>query len=429
MPAPRPRAELLRRWLSRLVALVLLLSGLLAPPAALAGEAASAASPGAAASAASRPDAEATAEPLAPHDQPRIDGRRLELPRVPESFNTYEGGWVRFAYSPSVRQRVQALIGEADAFRDRLAAQLGQRVLGEVHVFVARTPGEMATFAPEGAPFPDYAAGVAYPSIGLVLLTISPVYASAHHDLAEVFRHELAHVALHDAVLGAHVPRWFNEGYAVNASGERAVDRLQAVWTATVAGTLIPLDRLDRSFPGDPAGVSLAYAQSAEVVRFLSRQQDAERFASTVARVRAGEPFPSAVRDAYGVDLGSLEHDWRQDAAKRYTFWPVFFSGSVIWFGALGLFVWGWKRRRDRAKVTLARWEVEEAAEEARVARSRAVSAVHARADGGPTRVHIVFPRGMEAGEPPLPPEAAVLPPPESAVPKVEYEGDWHTLH
>jgi ribosomal protein L21E len=77
----------------------------------------------------------------------------------------------------------------------------------------------------------------------------------------------------------------------------------------------------------------------------------------------------------------------------------------------MGLFVAGWRRRKLRTKATLRRWEEEESREQAL---SRASS--H---EG--QRVHIVLARSM--------PQQMPMPPPETEVPKVQHEGQWHTLH
>jgi hypothetical protein len=372
--------------------------------------------------AAQTPEAErAPAEPevhAPPGDAPHLDPA-LALPAPPAGFNTHEGGWIRFAYEPGVRERVQPLILHADEIRAEMVQRFGRPVLNHVTVYLARTPLEMATMAPEGAPFPKYASGVAYSSIGFVLLTIFPGDPRAHHDLLEIFRHELAHVALYDAVDGHPVPRWFNEGFAVFASGESSFTRVQTLWTATVADELLPLKRLERTFPSDIAGVSVAYAEAADVVRFLVRREDHERFVSMLGRMRNGSQFDAALRDAYGVDMATLEYEWRDDVSRRYTFWPMLFSGSVVWGGVVGLFFWGWRRRRARDKQTLARWEREEAAEEAEL--RRRMNEARAAAEG---RVHIVLsrnePRPLVEVKPPIP---------EGEVPKIEHDGRWHTLH
>lgn len=352
----------------------------------------------------------------APGDAPRA-GVPLTIPAVPAGFNTFDDGWIRFAYPPEDLHRVERLISASAEVRAELQERLGAPVLARVVVYVARTPKEMATFAPAGAPFPSYAAGVAYSEIGYVLLSQAPVAPGAPHDVLEVFRHELAHVALHDAAGGRHVPRWFNEGFAVQASGESRLVRLQTLASSTVRGSLLGLADLDQTFPADADRASTAYAQAADVVRFLVRKEDSGRFVSLVHRVKRGDAFDSALSDAYGVSTYQLEQEWRRDVARRYSFWPVLFGGSFFWVGAIGLMVWGYGKRRARATATLARWEREEAADDAR--RRLLASAAAA------PRVHIVLAREpVAAAAPTIDP---VLIEPE--VPRVEHDGTWHTLH
>jgi hypothetical protein len=379
---------------------------------------------GAGGSVAAEPDSQSGAETEAPTvplfrtpaDQPRAVGQDLKLPPIPPSFNTRDSGWIHFAYPPSTRERVEPLIHDADKIRAELATRLGQQVLRKVHVRIARTPGEMSTLAPEGAPYPKYASGVAYSEIGLILLTLTPVHPNALDDVGEVFKHELAHVALGDAVGDSRrVPYWFNEGLAVHLSGESSLMRLRTLWSATLSGRLIPLERLDATFPADAIAADLAYAESADVVRFLLRQQERERFPRLIERVHDGQSFATALRDAYGLDFVSLEYEWREEIARKYSFWPVLFSGTIVWLGVLGLFVLAWQKRRRKSKRTLEQWEKEEA---------RAQPGVPAAP--GPARVHIVLP-GQQPAEPELP--AMANAPIEAEVPKVEHEGQWHTLH
>ncbi len=359
------------------------------------------------------PAAEHAAEPESPPpvDAPRARGSHVRLPSVASGFGTYDGGWIRFTFHPSMRERVEPLIAEADRVRQELHERLGQPVLKNVRVDIARTPGEMETLAPVGAPYPAYAEGVAYSEIGLVLLTLNPRHANANYDIKQVFRHELAHIALHDAVGGRDVPRWFNEGFAVLASGETSFDRMSELWTATLADRLLPLAEVERSFPSDESKASIAYAEAVDVVRFLVRRQEAHRFRALVQSLRDGNDLDAATRQAYAVDLVTLEHEWREDVAKRYTFWPVFFSGTAVWGLVLGLFVLGWRKRRKRARATLERWARDEAREDAlRRLREEA-------------RVHIVLSPNAPATPMPHP-----VPEPVE-VPRVQHDGEWHTLH
>jgi Peptidase MA superfamily len=350
----------------------------------------------------------------------------VKMPVAPEGFNTYDGGWLRVAFPASKRHRIQPLIQDADAFRERLRDLFGYDVLNHVVVHVARTTGEMVTLAPEGSPFPQYAEGVAYPGLNLILLTIEPKYPNSAHDLAEVFRHELAHLALNEAVEKQHVPLWLNEGFAIHLSGESSLARMQTLWTATLSETLIPLSHLDRHFPDDIVQTPVAYAESADVVRHLLRTRYSQRFVAMLRRVRGGEPFVRAMSDAYGFEVygvgsNSLEDEWRRDVAKRYSFWPVLFSGSMVWVGALGLFVVGYYRRRKQQRVTLERWAVEEAA-----ADRQAATVLAARAPSA-ARMHIVLAPKEAAPEAVLPEFKRTTR--DVDVPKVEHEGSWHTLH
>jgi len=352
----------------------------------------------------------------------------VQLPPAPEGFNTYDGGWLKVAFPPSVRHRVQPLIHDADAFRMRMRELFGNPVLEQVYLRVARTPGEMATLAPPENPFPKYAEGVAYPGIGLVLLTIEPLHPNSVHDLGEVFQHELAHVALHEALNGRHVPLWLNEGFAIHLSGESSLARMQTLWTATLSETLLPLSQLDWRFPDDLVQTPVAYAESADVVRHLLRTRYNQRFVAMLHRVRGGQPFESAMLDAYGfqvygVGANSLEDEWRREVAKRYSFWPVLFSGSMLWIGVLGLFTVGYFRSRSKQRLTLERWAIEEAAEQRPKVRDPAFAG----------RMHIVL-APKPAPAPASTPEGPMLPEfkkpvSEVEVPKVEHDGSWHTLH
>lgn len=258
--------------------------------------------------------------------------------------------------------------------------------------------------APMGAPPPAYAVAVAYSQLHLVILSLKDPRTFEAPDLAESFRHELAHVALFDAVGGRHVPRWFHEGLAVHLSGEKSLDRFRTLQDATLAKTILPLDQLDGSFPSEPYQVNVAYAQSADFVRYLLRDADRARFASMISYAREGRDFDRALQDAYGTDLRKLEYQWREELNQRFSFLPVLLGGSVVWVVVIGLMAFGWVRRRRQAKVKLAEWEREDAAREAFLA--AAATEEHAADE-----VHDAV--VAQGAKPPM----------------VEHEGRWYTLH
>jgi hypothetical protein len=329
------------------------------------------------------------------------------LPPLPGDFQRIDDGWLVLEFPGSVRERVVPLAREAETFRARLSADLGQPVLEHALVRVARSPEQMAELAPEGAPPPEYAAGVAYPSVHLALLALQAPETWEAPDLVELLGHELTHLALSDAVDGHHVPRWYDEGLAVYESGELWWARDKTLFDATLGKRLLPLADLDRGFPPSGYDVNIAYAESADVVRFLMRDDDRVRFGSLVQRVRGGAAFDRALEDAYGTDVRKLEYQWREEVTHRFGLAPMLAGGGFVWVLISALAVVAWVKRRRRARAKLEQWAREEAEMDALVAAARE--------------------REERAREIPVEEEmpAGSIP----GIPVVEHEGRWYTLH
>jgi hypothetical protein len=348
----------------------------------------------------------------APHDVPTIVAAAKDIPPVPSSYVKKDLGWLQLSYPPSANERVAPIIRDADAVKAELVEALGQPVLERVEVRIALTTADMARLAPVNAPPPEYASGVAYNGMHFVLISMLQPRGAEAVDVEETFRHEMAHVALEDAVGGHHVPVWFNEGLAITLSNENAFARTQTLATATLHGTLIPLSDLDRSFPRDNHEVSIAYAQAADFMKFLRRRSDHARFVSMIERVKDGQAFDRAIADAYGSDLRKLEFQWRSELERRFSIIPALTGGGLIWVLVIGALVFAYVRRRRRSKAILEKWEREEAIEDALAARAAAVADADATAaDKAAAAVSI---RRVSVKVAPA---------------KVEHDGSWHTLH
>jgi hypothetical protein len=332
------------------------------------------------------------------------------LPPLPADFQRIEHGWLLLEFPSSVRDRADALVREADDFRARLSEELGEAPLDHARVRIARTPDQMTELAPEGAPPPSYAAGVAYPSIGVALLALQAPGTWEAPDLLELLRHELTHIALADAVAGHHVPRWFNEGLAIYESHEAPWSRRAALGEASFSKRLLPFAEIDQGFPLDSYAVNVAYAESASVVGFLLRDSDRARFGSLVDRVRAGAAFERALEDAYGIDLRKLEYEWREEVSRHFSIIPVLTGGGLLWLVISVLAAVAWANRRKRAKAKLAQWAREEAEMEA---------ALVATAVAGEPQPILAAP----------PAEDALPPGPTPGIPVVEHQGRWYTVH
>lgn len=381
----RLRRTVWRRLLPRLLALLLAIVALFGT------------------SAARADDGEIGDAPLLPRDVGGAEASpTAKLPPLPDDFEAFDEGWLQLSGPASIHDRIGPLVREAEEFRARLSEDLGQPVLEHVTVRIVRSPEQMAALAPEGAPPPAYAAGVAYPPLHFAMLALQAPVTWEAPDLGELMRHELAHVALSDAVGGRHVPRWFNEGLAIRQSGELPWARLKTLWDASLGKRLIPLRDLDAGFPTDSYEVNVAYAEAADFVSFLMRDADRARFGSLVQRVGAGTPFDRALEDAYGTDVRKLEFQWREEVGRRFGIVPMLTGGGLVWTAIVGLAFAAWLKRRRRAKAKLEQWAREEAELDA---------AISATARAGATPPEEELPSSV--------PPAGV----------VEHEGRWYTLH
>jgi hypothetical protein len=211
-------------------------------------------------------------------------------------------------------------------------------------------------------------------------------------SLDESFRHGMAHLALDEAAGGGDLPLWLHEGYAIHFGEQRSWARGRALWWAAIRQDLVSLADLDVRLlgPVDPASVEAA--QVADLARLLA---DDEHFPRLFGELRAEQPFEAALGAADLANEQALEQRWRQELARGTLLLPGLIVGTALWLVAAALVA---LRRRK----------------------------------GQTSRAVLPF-----AGAPPEPRESVAeapfpLPPPQlrtHGVPKISYDGRWHTLH
>jgi hypothetical protein len=335
------------------------------------------------------------------------------LPDAPAGFVRQQRGSVLWEIPGPASSTLATLQDSLPGQWRRIERELGVDVEDALIIRVGLNPEQMNVLGPRDAPPPPYASGVAYPARGLVLLTLTAPETWERPDMQRVLTHELSHIALHRAVEGHQVPRWFTEGVAIHLAGEASMERVRTLWEGTVGGRLLPLERLSGDFPSRPNQVNLAYAQSADFVRWLlDRDDGSERFARLLARVRDGEPFERAFEHSFGSTLAGLELRWHDDLSERFQ--------ALIWTLISILILFAYWRRRRQNKARLAQWEAEERA----AIRAAQVLLTHAEPDQvapGPSPT-----RREEEVMYVMPPEPRLR---DSGVPTVEHEGRSYTLH
>ena len=340
------------------------------------------------------------------------------LPDPPEGYESREAEGVRWVFPVGAERDYETLRDLRAGAWETLEEDLGVDVGDALEVRIARNPDEMRELGPPAAPPPAYAAGVAYGSTGLILLTLSAPDTWERPDIETIFVHELSHIALRRAVQGHELPRWFVEGVAIHQSGERSLERVKALWGGHFGDRLIPLRDLDQRFPSKPHEVNLAYAQAADVVRYLRRDaREGRRFQTLIDELAEGETFAKALSDAYAVTEGQLERDWLASVGERARALPLIAGGGTFWVIAAFLLIAAWRRRRQQSKKRLAAMATEELRNQELIASLEALAEAKLR-DLATTdeESFLVYMKRTPA-------------PREADVPTVEHDGRRHTLH
>jgi len=219
------------------------------------------------------------------------------------------------------------------------------------HVLLAIAPDRARFREWVGPGAPEWGAAITFPASRRVIMQ-GKQGGSEAGDPREVFRHELAHLALHE-YLGDLPPRWFDEGYASYAAREwRREDALAANLALVLRGTPT-FDELDAEFEEGAATAQNAYALAYRAVVELAALDTARGLAPLFENWRAEGRLDRAVRRTFGITLDGYEAYWRQRTRRRYgalaLVSDVTVGGLVLLVVILPLYLA--RRRRDRERM------------------------------------------------------------------------------
>ncbi len=217
-----------------------------------------------------------------------------------------------------------------------------------------------------GPEAPEWGSALAFPASGRILMQGHRAGSDAGEPRA-VFRHELAHLALHER-LGDLPPRWFDEGYAGYAAGEWGRDEVLAANVMLLTRGVPPLDSLDALFEGGGGAAQDGYAFAYRAVADLAAL-DPDRGLSRFFVVwdETGR-FDAAVRGAYGLTAGQFESTWRARTRRRYGALAIGTNVSLVTIVALLVVAPFYLRRRRRDRARLDALRAADAADDARAA-------------------------------------------------------------
>jgi hypothetical protein len=164
--------------------------------------------------------------------------------------------------------------------------------------------------------------------------------------LGITLKHELCHLLLHAHIQEAHLPRWFEEGvceWVSEGIGEIISGQRRSLLNkAAISEGFIPFRMLEKSFPGNPDRLLLAYEQSKSFVLYLIRRFGRNAVFQILDRLKEGEDFNNAIFNTTEHSLPTLELDWRKSLKRKmswfvygtYYLYEILFGGAAL----LGLY-------------------------------------------------------------------------------------------
>lgn len=284
---------------------------------------------------------------------------RAQASDVPSGWETLSTAHFTFRYHPRAGSRVRPIAQEAEQDLVRILSLMGLDDVDPMEVRVARNTQEMAAVKP-GSPPPQWATGLALRPDRIILVSLTAPDGAHPTDASKIFLHEVVHVVEWDATGGRALPIWFSEGLAIHLSGEFSFARNKVLLSASLRGDLLPLSRLSARYPGDGAEVNVAYAQSADIVKFLDEAYGPGFIARLLSRVRRGDDFQFSLESLAGRSLGQIQDEWMAQLNVWYRWVPSLTGGATLWVLIAFILIGVYIRRRKQVRQTLERWEREE---------------------------------------------------------------------
>jgi hypothetical protein len=222
-------------------------------------------------------------------------------------------------------------------------------------VLIAIAPDARRLRAWVGPNAPEWGAAFAFPDQRRIVMQGRTAGSDAG-DPRVVLRHELAHLALHEA-MGPLPPRWFDEGYASFAAREWTREQAFETSVGMVWRTLPTLEQLETGFEGGGMEAGWSYAMAHRVVGELDALGGEAGLTNLLRYWKQTGSFEKAVRTAYGMTGEAFEKHWRARTRTRYGALSFVANLSV----AVGMFslvlvpLFVIRRRRDRLKLEAMR--------------------------------------------------------------------------
>ncbi len=287
----------------------------------------------------------------------------LTLTTVPHSkpdteWSILNDGYIKIQYHDFDEEISLIVLSAIKSDFERIATMVGYSGPPIANVVISGSPEEFDGFT--GSRLPGWSqASTDYERSVIVLK--SPTFSSVtEKELRRTVIHELTHFIIGATTLPYEIPRWFNEGLAVQMSGEEKFRSKIAISRALFTNSLIRLNEVEEILTFESERANLAYAESRAAVAYLIETAGAGAVRLIIEKINSNQMFDTAFTEVTGVDLLEFEIEFRKDIKERYRYYFLAAANDYIWFLIPGLFILAYLAVKLKNRRIIRRWNVED---------------------------------------------------------------------
>ena len=262
-------------------------------------------------------------------------------------------------YEPPLNQAAREVLRLYPHLRQELEENLGWRLNARPQIVLIKTHQTFQKISRN-----DLIVAFAVPEKNLIVIDYSRM-ATRPYNLSITLKHEMCHLLLHEHISSDNLPKWFDEGvcqWVSDGIGEIFIDKgWSGLDAAVMANQTFRLSKLANRFPGQKAGLMLAYEQSKSIVFYIDRQYGKHTILNILNDLRNGESINAAVAQNMDLELHQLEEEWLKHLESTPR-WLVLVANNIyaiIFFLAAVLSIFGFVRLLMRKKA-YREWDDEE---------------------------------------------------------------------
>ena len=271
-------------------------------------------------------------------------------------------GYIKIQYHDFDEEISLIVLSAIKSDFERIATMIGYSGPQIANVVISGSPEEFDEFT--GSRLPGWSQASTDYERSLIVLK-SPTFSRVtENELRKTVIHELTHFIIGATTLPYEIPRWFNEGLAVQMSGEEKFRSKIAISRALFTKSLIRLNEVEKILTFESQRANLAYAESRAALMFLFETAGTGAVRSIIEKINSNQTFDRAFTEVTGMDLLEFEVEFRKHMKEQYRFYFLAAADDYIWFLIPGLFILAYLAVKLKNRRIIRRWKVEENEEE-----------------------------------------------------------------